>query len=448
MPNSRIATTSDVTRPTSAATCACSLRNASEPSSATTGSAAHSVDSHGCPSGSYDLAPHGAQYRLQRMHREDLLPALGRLIPADRLLTRPGALAPYETDGLTAYRARPRAVVLAESADEVIETVRLCHAARVPFMARGSGTSLSGGAVPIEDGIVIALNRMNRVAAVRSRRAPRGGRARRRQSRRHRAGRAARPLLRAGSLQPVGVHDRRQRRLQLRRRALLPARHDRQPRARPARRARRRHGRDARRRQPRTGGAGSRRACSSDRKGCSASRSRSRCGWWRDRRSIAPCWPPTTACRRPATPCRASSRPGCCPGAMEIMDRLAMDAAEAAVARRLPDRARPPCCIVELRGRRRAGGRGVRAADGDHRGLRARRTRTSPPTTRNGRGSGRAASARSRPSAGSARTSSSRTASCRARGSARRWRRSKRCRAHTASVSPTCSTPATATCIR
>jgi glycolate oxidase len=97
------------------------------------------------------------------MHREDLLPALGRLIPADRLLTRPGVLASYESDGLTAYRGRPRAVVLAESADEVIEAVRLCHAARVPFMARGSGTSLSGGAVPVDDGIVIALNRMNRV---------------------------------------------------------------------------------------------------------------------------------------------------------------------------------------------------------------------------------------------------------------------------------------------
>jgi glycolate oxidase len=95
--------------------------------------------------------------------REDLLPALARFVPADRLLTRAGALAAYESDGLTAYRARPRAVVLAESADEIIATVRACHAARVPFMARGSGTSLSGGAVPIEDGIVIALNRMNRV---------------------------------------------------------------------------------------------------------------------------------------------------------------------------------------------------------------------------------------------------------------------------------------------
>jgi glycolate oxidase len=93
----------------------------------------------------------------------DLLATLGRIVPAGRLLTRPSALAAYESDGLTAYRGRPRAVVIAESADDVIATVRACHEARVPFMARGSGTSLSGGAVPVEDGIVIALSRMNRI---------------------------------------------------------------------------------------------------------------------------------------------------------------------------------------------------------------------------------------------------------------------------------------------
>jgi len=97
------------------------------------------------------------------MTSSELLPALARLVAPERLLTRPGALAAYESDGLTAFRARPRAVVIAESQDEVIELVRLCHAARVPFMARGSGTSLSGGAVPVEDGIVIALNRLNRI---------------------------------------------------------------------------------------------------------------------------------------------------------------------------------------------------------------------------------------------------------------------------------------------
>jgi glycolate oxidase len=81
-------------------------------------------------------------------------------------LTAPGGLVPFESDGLTVFRARPRAVVLPESADEVIETVRLCHAAKVPFVARGSGTSLSGGAVPHAEGIVIALNRLNRILEI------------------------------------------------------------------------------------------------------------------------------------------------------------------------------------------------------------------------------------------------------------------------------------------
>ncbi|MGE0363161.1 MAG: FAD-linked oxidase C-terminal domain-containing protein [Vicinamibacterales bacterium] len=93
----------------------------------------------------------------------DFAAELARLYPPDRLLTRAATLAPYESDGLTAFRARPRAVVLAETKDEVVRTVRLCHAAGVPFVARGSGTSLSGGSVPLEDGIVIALNRMNRI---------------------------------------------------------------------------------------------------------------------------------------------------------------------------------------------------------------------------------------------------------------------------------------------
>jgi glycolate oxidase len=96
------------------------------------------------------------------MHPQELVGALSAAFPG-RVLTQPGALAPYESDGLTTFRARPRAVVLAESQLEVVETVRLCHAAGVPFMARGSGTSLSGGAVPVEDGIVIALNRLTRI---------------------------------------------------------------------------------------------------------------------------------------------------------------------------------------------------------------------------------------------------------------------------------------------
>jgi glycolate oxidase len=89
--------------------------------------------------------------------------ALARLYPPDRLLTRPAQLVPYESDALTTQRARPRAVLIPETQDEVIETVRLCHRYQVPFVARGSGTSLSGASVPVPEGIVIAMNRLNRI---------------------------------------------------------------------------------------------------------------------------------------------------------------------------------------------------------------------------------------------------------------------------------------------
>ena len=89
--------------------------------------------------------------------------ALGRIYPPERFLTARAQLLPYESDALTVFRARPLAVVLPETQEEVIETVRLCHRERLPFVARGSGTSLSGGSLPIEEGIVIGLNRLNRI---------------------------------------------------------------------------------------------------------------------------------------------------------------------------------------------------------------------------------------------------------------------------------------------
>ena len=92
-----------------------------------------------------------------------LLPALAKLYSSERLLTRDAEVMPYESDGLTVFRARPGGVVLPESQTEVVETVRLCHEHDVPFMARGNGTSLSGGAIPVEGGLVIGLNRLNRI---------------------------------------------------------------------------------------------------------------------------------------------------------------------------------------------------------------------------------------------------------------------------------------------
>jgi len=89
--------------------------------------------------------------------------ALATVLPGDRWLTRPEHLAAYESDGLTAFRKRPRAVAIPETAQEVVALVRMCHRERIPFVARGSGTSLSGGSLPVENGVVIALNRLNRI---------------------------------------------------------------------------------------------------------------------------------------------------------------------------------------------------------------------------------------------------------------------------------------------
>src|SRR5512136_859645 len=100
------------------------------------------------------------------MNSSDWLAALRRLYPADRIVTDTAELTSYESDALTAYHTRPAAAVLPEVQEEVIETVKLCHRFNVPFVARGSGTSLSGGSLPIKDGLLIALNRMNHILRV------------------------------------------------------------------------------------------------------------------------------------------------------------------------------------------------------------------------------------------------------------------------------------------
>ena len=84
----------------------------------------------------------------------------------DYVVTHPHQLRTYESDGLLRYRVTPRAVVLPGSAEEVQKVLRACHEAEVPWVARGSGTGLSGGALPVEEGVVIGVNRMNRVLEV------------------------------------------------------------------------------------------------------------------------------------------------------------------------------------------------------------------------------------------------------------------------------------------
>src|SRR5213080_5503184 len=87
-----------------------------------------------------------------------------RTIVGDRgLISSPEELRTYECDGLTNFRVLPRAVLLPNSTEQVQAILRICHRERIPFVARGSGTGLSGGALPVDKGIVISLTRMNRI---------------------------------------------------------------------------------------------------------------------------------------------------------------------------------------------------------------------------------------------------------------------------------------------
>ena len=91
---------------------------------------------------------------------------LEAVVGRDRILRDPNELIPFESDGLAKLRSRPGLVVVPENAAQVQATVRCCHRHGIPFVARGSGTGLSGGALPHPDGVLIVLTRMNRILDV------------------------------------------------------------------------------------------------------------------------------------------------------------------------------------------------------------------------------------------------------------------------------------------
>ena len=100
------------------------------------------------------------------MISESFLSSLEQIVGSEGLVRDPNELYVYESDGLARLRATPVVAVLPDTADEVQRVVRLCHEHRVPFVARGHGTGLSGGALPVKDGVLIVLTRLNRVLDV------------------------------------------------------------------------------------------------------------------------------------------------------------------------------------------------------------------------------------------------------------------------------------------
>ena len=98
--------------------------------------------------------------------RDRIAGDLREFVAADAVLADEESLRPYECDGLSAYRRLPLVVVLPDSVEQVQAVVRYCHQHQISIVARGAGTGLSGGALPIEDGVVLSLAKFNKILSI------------------------------------------------------------------------------------------------------------------------------------------------------------------------------------------------------------------------------------------------------------------------------------------
>ncbi len=98
--------------------------------------------------------------------RRALLAALRAVLPARCILAEDEELRPYECDGLSAYRQLPAVAVLPETVEQVQAVLRVCRDQQVPVVPRGAGTGLSGGALPLSNGVLLGLARFNRILAI------------------------------------------------------------------------------------------------------------------------------------------------------------------------------------------------------------------------------------------------------------------------------------------
>jgi glycolate oxidase len=98
--------------------------------------------------------------------KAEIVRALKKMVPGEGVVSEPAGLIPYESDGLSAYRQTPLAVVLPETVEQVCAVLAWCQAEGVKVVPRGAGTSLSGGALPLTDGVVLGMAKFNRILDV------------------------------------------------------------------------------------------------------------------------------------------------------------------------------------------------------------------------------------------------------------------------------------------
>src|ERR1700735_1834509 len=98
--------------------------------------------------------------------RADIVAALRRIVPGEGVIASEEGMRPYESDGLTAYRQLPMVVALPETTAQVAAVLGYCHGEGIKVVPRGAGTSLSGGALPLGDGVLLGLAKFNRIREI------------------------------------------------------------------------------------------------------------------------------------------------------------------------------------------------------------------------------------------------------------------------------------------
>src|SRR6267154_1801748 len=100
------------------------------------------------------------------VRRAEIVDSLRHIVPGEGVIVAEAELRAYESDGLPAYHQPPMIVVLPETTEQVSRILRYCGEAGVKIVPRGAGTSLSGGALPLADGVLLGLGRFNRILEI------------------------------------------------------------------------------------------------------------------------------------------------------------------------------------------------------------------------------------------------------------------------------------------
>ncbi len=95
--------------------------------------------------------------------RDRIVASLRTMVPGEGVIAAEREMKPFESDGLTAYHQTPMVVVLPETTEQVAQVLRYCHDEGIKVVPRGAGTSLSGGALPLADGVLLGMAKFNRI---------------------------------------------------------------------------------------------------------------------------------------------------------------------------------------------------------------------------------------------------------------------------------------------